>query len=269
MTTTISNRLVVLRGTNAATFAQAQFSCDVLALRPGQWRFGAWLSAQGRVRAWFELLRADEETFFVHLRDGDAAALIEPLRRFVLRTRVVIEPSTLPDTPPPAAVGDAPHLIHAIGTNWQLRLPGTDAIVMPGTEPSGDMRRAEITAGIARVPEVLAESLVPAWLEAERLGAVSLRKGCYPGQEIVARMHYRGHNTRRLVRVAISGGPDPSAQTLRTVEGIEAGVILRAVAGTGTHAALAVLREGLDASRLRTEAGVEVEVLSTDWPSAG
>lgn len=268
LTTMTTNRLVALSGTDTAAFAQAQFSCDISALRPGQWRFGAWLSARGRVRIWFELLRTAEDAFLLNLRDGDAIAVVELLRRFVLRARVAIEPGVLPDASPPSAADDAANFVYAIDADWRMRLPRSDVVILPGTEPDNETRRAEIAAGIARMPATLADTLMPAWLDAGRFGAVGFKKGCYPGQEIVARMHYRGGNTRRLVRVAVAGATDPSAQPLRTVEGTEAGVVLSAVAEAGGHVALAVLRDDIDSAGLCLETGAAVEVLSASWAEA-
>src|SRR5262245_46075258 len=83
-------QLVELAGADAVNFAQAQFSSDVHALQSGHWQWSAWLSPQGRVRAFFHLLRDSDEALRLLLRGGDAAALCAALRPYVLRAKVAL-----------------------------------------------------------------------------------------------------------------------------------------------------------------------------------
>jgi len=85
--------LLEITGVDAVSFAQAQFSSDVRSLSDGQWQWSAWLSPQGRVRAFFQLLRDSEERLRVLLRGGDAQTLRHELAPYVLRAKVIMRAS--------------------------------------------------------------------------------------------------------------------------------------------------------------------------------
>jgi folate-binding protein YgfZ len=197
---------VQLHGPDALSFAQAQFTNDVHALAIGQWQFSAWLDAQGRVRALFHLLRLEDQRLCLVLRGGRAEDLIEPLRRFVFRSKLSIE--ALPDR----SITDAPALpLHS----WQH----DDAAVLLGcgdhsmrlaaqVSPSDPIEQTWRGRQIAHrwpwLPDAALGSLLPAALSLEQLPAIAFDKGCYPGQEIVARLHYRGGHKRHLHRAKVS-----------------------------------------------------------------
>jgi len=90
LTTLPPLQLIEISGADALAFAQAQFSSDVSTLEPGYWQWSAWLNAQGRVRAFFHLLRIREDTLWLVLRGGDAMRLREALARYVLRAKVAL-----------------------------------------------------------------------------------------------------------------------------------------------------------------------------------
>ena len=83
-------QIVELTGADAIAFAQAQFSSDLATLGNGQWQWSAWLSAQGRVRAFFHLLRLRDDRLLLWLRGGSAQALRDLLARFVFRAKLRI-----------------------------------------------------------------------------------------------------------------------------------------------------------------------------------
>ncbi len=262
-----------LHGADAVAFAQAQFCSDVAAVPPGAWQFSAWLDAQGRVRAFFHLLRTAPDDLHLLLRGGDAAALVEPLRRFVFRSRLRI-----------AAEAPTPSLLAAVAgmaggfvlSDDCLRLQqGAVRLEVPlqgAALPAPEAALAEVRAGLPRLPAATLGELLPAWLDFERLGAISFRKGCYPGQEVAARMHFRGANSRHLQRVRVRGAQqDPAGQVIRREDGAEAGRLLQAVAlDHGSWEALAVLRDGSTGGALWIDLPhrPDVEVLSALWRPA-
>src|SRR5690348_11925655 len=77
-----------LSGPDAVAFAQAQFASDLRELEREQWQWSAWLSAQGRVRCWFAVLRLGDERLLLWLRGGDAARLRDELARYVFRSKL-------------------------------------------------------------------------------------------------------------------------------------------------------------------------------------
>jgi len=225
-----------LSGPDAAAFAQAQFCNDSRELVAGAHQFGGWLDAKGRVQNFFRMSCLAPDRFHLQLRGGVAATMADGLRRFVFRSKLKIE-----------VVADS------------------------SGEISPELALAEIRAGIPRLPLALGGELLTAWLDFERLGAISHKKGCYPGQEIVARMHFRGGNSRHLHRLRVVGAHNPTADLLRDAEDKEAGRVLQAVPLDGhSYEALAVLRDGFGERALhaQSEAGAAIEVFSTQWTAA-
>jgi hypothetical protein len=209
------HRLVVLQGRDAVAFAQAQTMNDVAALADGEWHWNGWLTAKGRVIALFALIRIDADTLWMVVPDADADALVERLRRFVFRSKVSL---TVRDDLRVAGRLKASDL--ASGNHWaggpataiELDLsgglgpdhPGRSLRLGPDAEAGHDVaaveawRRADLEHGWPRLDATQSEQWTPQQLSLDRLRAYSVKKGCYPGQEIVARTHFLGQAKRGL-----------------------------------------------------------------------
>ena len=192
------NALLRVTGDDAADFLHNQFTNDVKALAAGAAQWNGWCTPKGRLLATFVLAR-DADGFFLMLPAAFAEAFAKRLRMFVLRAKVKIEDVSAA-TPrfglwdgaiPPGAFtigpgrafvfGPAPEGRHATLDDWALSLIRDGIVqVVPGTQ----------------------EEFVPQMANYELVGGVSFRKGCYPGQEIVARTQYRGILKKRAVRVS-------------------------------------------------------------------
>jgi tRNA-modifying protein YgfZ len=237
--------LIELAGPDAEKFAQAQFCNDVSALVPGASQLNAWLNPQGRVRRLFHLLRAEETRYLLLLRGGDAASILPTLRMFVLRLKV--QAQSLPgwhwaETAEPPSGNDGLHLALPHGRTVQLR-EGTE--VTNGL-PFVESLARDIDAGLPWLPDHALEQLLPSWMEFARIGAISHDKGCYPGQEIVARLHFRGGGDKRVPVCVTSETPVHAATELRDGAGGEAGLLLQSVpTSAGGSRALAVVRREL------------------------
>lgn len=233
-----------IEGPDALAFAHAQFSSDVQSLAVGRWQFGAWLNAQGRVRVLFQLARLDEQRLLLLLRGGDASALGAALQRYVLRARLTLQPS-----PWHALATDEPSPLHAVQREAHAIVLGcgTHGLRL-ATDGAGDeaWRRPQLELGWPWLPDAALETLLPPALSLHRLQAVALDKGCYPGQEIVARLHWRGGHKRHLCRVRLSRDATPG-DSLR-LHGNEIGVLLEVVANEAGSDALAVLNDELASS---------------------
>lgn len=201
MTHSHTAHILQFEGADAIAFAHAQFSSNVRALQVGQWQFSAWLDAQGRVLALFHLGRPAENTLLALLRGGDAAGMAQQLQRFVFRSKVTLV------VPPPQTLGTAPALdsyaLHREGDAY-LWGCGTHSLVMGAASGDNDWRLPQIHAGWPWLPSETLGQLLPPALSLERLQAVAFDKGCYPGQEIVARLHYRGGHKRHMHCVVLS-----------------------------------------------------------------
>jgi folate-binding protein YgfZ len=202
-----SAELVSLEGADAIAFAQAQFSSNLASLADGQWQFSAWLDAQGRVKYLFHLMRLDEQHLRLLLRGGEAQALAGELQRYVFRARVRV--IALPAQQ--LATVEAMALHEAVKQDDALVLGcGSHALKLSAQGDDG-WRLPQLRAGWPWLVHGTAGELLPAWLDLGALGATALDKGCYPGQEIVARMHYRGGSKRHLHRLRLSRAVPPGS----------------------------------------------------------
>lgn len=201
--------IVALDGPDASAFAQAQFANDVVALAPGHWHWNAWLTPKGRVIAVFSLIKATDEKLLLVLPDYPADLLAEQLRRLVFRRKLKIAvPADLQVSGAFSAPASARNAqIGALDDGLELDF-GTDdgprTLRLGGPTAGNDEALAQrwqafdLSHGLPRLPQAQREQWTPQHLSLDRLRAYSVKKGCYPGQEIVARTHFLGKAKRGL-----------------------------------------------------------------------
>ena len=246
--------VLAVSGPDSAGFLQAQLMNDVTALAPGQWHWSGWLTPKGRVIALFALLRLADDRFLVLAPDISADELGSALKRFVFRSKLALDP--VPGwvaASGPARGTQAPDRVAEDGGNRlaldfgdpaaprTLWLLPSDDPALAAADPAVDAgwQLRDLGYGLPRLPASQREAWTPQMLSLERLSAFSLKKGCYPGQEIVARTHYLGQAKRELVRVlgeALTAG--------QAVKAGEAGVGTVACAAADGREGLAVLAVG-------------------------
>ena len=271
-----SGGVLRLAGRDAIAFAQAQFANDAARLADGQWQWSLWLSAKGRVIALFALLRAGPEELIAWLPDLPAAELAERLTRFRFRSKVVIEAVgslhafgifTAPADPGLDAAGnhatvrrDGDGLIAGIALDMSGHTPRTLLLQTDASTPSASAdadarwRLEDIAHGLPRLTGAQVEAFTPQMLGLERLSAFSVKKGCYPGQEIVARTHFLGQTKRSALRLALNRDTEPGTR-LASASGAQAEIVCTASDGTRIQAlAVAPLDAGEDT--FRSEDGV-------------
>lgn len=262
----LNGGILAIEGADAIAFAQAQAMSDVGALAGGDWQWSGWLSPKGRIVAFFALVRVSGESLLVWLPAGGAEALRERLARYVFRTKVKLtvrddlagigtwasaDSLTVPQSRGPSPVARL-SLPARAGKPRTLLI--VDAAAAPDVGEAVTASAAD-TDALARwqladlrdgVPYIAAgasnsEQFVPQWLSLERLAAFSVKKGCYPGQEIVARMHFLGQSKRGAYVLSGEGtAPAPMARVLGT-DGSSVGEVVWAVATGADWHALAAL----------------------------
>ncbi len=260
-----------LAGRDTITFAQAQFANDVALLADGQWQWSLWLSPKGRVIALFALLRTGPEELIAWLPDFPAKELAERLQRFRFRSKVVIEAienlhtagafATPADLAPGATGRHAAiqrdedgHITH-IALDMSGHTPRT-LLLESGNSvrdacPAADARwrLEDIAHGLPRLAGAQVEAFTPQMLGLERLSAFSVKKGCYPGQEIVARTHFLGQTKRTAIRLALTTDAEPGTR-LTSANGTQAELICTARDGARIEAlAVAPVDAGEDTFR--------------------
>jgi len=268
--------ILILEGIDAMAFAHAQFTSNVNELAVGTWQWSAWLDAQGRARHFFALLRTESTQLLAWLPLGDAADMRGALARFVFRSKLTLAAPgewalhALPPSDLSAPISAREVTAHRAG--YALALPGSTqriAWLAPSADTSiatralSEWRAHDIAA---RLPLLASESngqFVPQALDLERLDAIRFDKGCYPGQEVAARLHFRGGNKRHLLRLAIDGAAPAAGTPIMADTTHTAGHVLYSSA-TSTRAseALAVIADAdAESARLATASGSIVSVV--------
>jgi folate-binding protein YgfZ len=219
--------VIAAQGEDAAAFLQGQTTCDVRQVSPEQSSPGALCSAKGRVIANFQIMAADGG-FLLLLRRDLLDSVLPHLRRYVLRAKVELSDASaqwrvegligaelagllaqaglaLADTPNGAS-GNADALaVRLAGEPARCLLlqrsghPIACLEALPCQDDSA-WQLADIANGLPWVDSHSSEAYIPQMLNLDLLGAVSFQKGCYTGQEIVARTHYLGQSKRRTYR---------------------------------------------------------------------
>jgi folate-binding protein YgfZ len=205
--------VIAVAGEDAASFLQNQLTNDFVLLRDNEARLAAWCSPKGRMLASFiGVRRGNGEIALVTSRDTLAPTL-KRLSMFVLRAKAKLRDAS-GEFDLYGVAGDA-----RAGTPWQVHRDGETLFVSlypaDGTPrslaivPAGSPRPAgaaldpshwawsEVRSGIATITAPIVEAFVPQMLNYESVGGVNFKKGCYPGQEVVARSQFRGTLKRR------------------------------------------------------------------------
>ncbi len=197
--------MVRAQGPDARAFLQGQLSNDVTRLAPERSLLAGYHNPQGRTIALLRLLWLGENDVLAVLPRELAGPVATRLAKFVLRAKVKI--------------ADESAAWHAQG------LIGTEPAAESVHAPVGDSRwlivshekktcegerhlwhRLDIEAGQPQVFADTSEEFVAQMLNLDALDAISFEKGCYTGQEVIARAHYRGRVKRRMQRFATVGG---------------------------------------------------------------
>jgi len=199
------NALLRVSGDDAADFLHNQFINDVKALPAGSAQWNGWCTPKGRLLATFVLAR-DAQGFSLMLPAAFAEAFAKRLRMFVLRSKVKVEDISA-STPRFGLLGGTmPQGVFRLGESRGFAF---------GEAPEGraatldDWTLSLIRDGIVQVVPGTQEEFVPQMANYDLVGGVSFKKGCYPGQEIVARTQYRGILKKRAVRVHSSAALAP------------------------------------------------------------
>lgn len=207
--------VIKVTGDDAATFLQGQLTADVVQQAYDSWLFGGHCDAKGKL--WSILRIVKTETAFYLLQPTEsAAASLAQLEKFGVFSKV-----TFSDISAQTGVTFTPDLAQAdftVTTSEENQLTlglGEASLTLSfaapkDAEPGDDLwRRFEIEQGVAQLTEATIGEYVPQMVGLDALGGVSFKKGCYIGQETVARMHYLGQNKRlpRLLEGQVSELP--------------------------------------------------------------
>jgi tRNA-modifying protein YgfZ len=223
---------VSVRGPAAVEFLQGQLSQDVAALPVGGSAESLVLQPQGRVDAYVRVWRRAEDEVVLDVDGGHGEALLARLDRFRLRVAADLEPVPWRCL---ALRGPRAREVDAVGAVLPADWPGWPGVDVVGEEPgapegvprcsSAAWEAARIEVGVPRMGAELDERTIPA--EAGIVDrTVSFTKGCFTGQELVARIDSRGGNVpRRLRGVLVADGQPPPAGAEVVLDGAVVGAL--------------------------------------------
>jgi folate-binding protein YgfZ len=212
--------LIRASGAEAASFLHGQLTNDVANLADGQARLAGYCSPKGRLLASFVIWREASGDVLLACSADVLPATLKRLRMFVLRARCVLSDASgemplyglvgpraiawLGDLAPQAAWAKRERddltavALPAAAGRQRVLCAATRAPDLPPLAQEA-WRWLEVRSGIGRIEQATVEQFIPQMLNYELLGGVDFQKGCYPGQEIVARSQYRGSIKRRSV----------------------------------------------------------------------
>jgi len=238
-------------GPDADAFLHAQLASDVRALAPGAWQWSCYLTPQGRTQSVFVLFRAAASEFLLAVPGELAEAVRERLARYRLRSKVEL---TL--DPQWRVAGALPGCDRgSVGADALVaEIPGSRSLCvtrepLPAAGPDTIARwaLADIATGVPVLTSAVTDGHTPQALSLDRLAAYSVKKGCYPGQEIVARTHFLGRSKRALARFecAADALPAPGSELVAGGSNEALGTLISAAhRGSGAIELLAVVRFG-------------------------
>lgn len=230
--------LIRFSGEDCRQYLQSQLSCDVESIGTGAAQYGSYCTPQGRMLASF-LLWQDEAGYWMPL----SRSLLEPIRKrlakYILRSRVkaddvsddyvllgvaganaaaTLKPlfQNIPSAVLAMTTAPGANLLRLDANRFQIiaspeRAPALWHAISKTATPAGHAvwDWLDIRGGIAFITPATQEQFVPQMANLDLIGGVSFSKGCYPGQEIVARMHYLGRLKQRMYLANISGSDPP------------------------------------------------------------
>jgi hypothetical protein len=279
--------LVRAEGADTENFLQGQFTNDIKLVTSGRAQLSAYCNPKGRMFAIF-LIAKMQDAYLLQLPAALAENTIKRLRMYILRAKVKMDfaPELLatglsgPDTESllRAVTGVAPATAYEIAVANDvlvIRLPGThprfeiiamvekqislwQALLAKDVKPAGAgiWSWLDIGAGIPSVLPGTVEEFVPQMANLDAISGVSFTKGCYPGQEIVARMHYLGRLKQRMFKLYVETDTPPAPGTpvyaLNFPDQAAGSVVSAAISPRGGCDLLAVIQlSGMEGGEIR------------------
>ena len=232
--------VISVSGEDSADFLQNQFSNDVRAVSETRSQLNAYCSPKGRVLTLFRVIKQGEK-YYLLLPQERLQATLNRLKMFVLRSKVTLEDAsaqmgllgiagskatalintlvaTTPEQVDDCAYAEPLSVIriagepsrYALFTDFRtLKLAWAKSKDFATPVSAKHWAYLNIQAGVPEVLEASSDEFVPQMLNLHSLNAINFKKGCYPGQEVVARMHYLGKQKRRMYLAHIDSDAEP------------------------------------------------------------
>jgi len=273
--------LLQISGPDTLAFLQGQLTCDTRALSPARALPGAFCNPQGRVTGDFLLCQPGPEQVLLRLRRSVAATFAAALKKYMVFSRASLDAddgdwqllalwgesagemvSDLCGSGPGARYGAVAGegwllvQVDEAGRQFECYLQPAAAGLLSGLEAraqlssEGRWRALQVAAGVPRIEATTSGEFLPQALNYDLTGHVCFTKGCYTGQEIIARLHYRGRPKRRCHLAMLAGGtaplPEPGTALYRPGATQAAGHVLNAESDDAGGTVLLVTAAGAE-----------------------
>jgi len=222
--------IIKIDGEDASAFLQGQFSNDVALVDESTTQLNSYNSPKGRMYASFRLCKI-EDAYYLILPNELMEMISKRLRMFIMRSKVTLNDvsdswssfglsgsdldkciNNLPNRMDEISSIDDVYFIQVpgverrylcIGENEKINSAKTQLAKQLTHADSHHWQRLDIHAGLANIYSTTQEEFVAQMVNLQLVNGVSFTKGCYPGQEVVARMHYLGKLKKRMYRISI------------------------------------------------------------------
>ena len=270
------------RGADPAKFLQGQVTCDVEKVTPEISSLGARCNPKGRMQSSFRLIKSADDEYLLQMNRELIAGQVQELSKYAVFFKTKLTDASEDwiclglwgpnsqqalqgaDLDVPARSNEVTHsqgtlVVRLAEDAFEIWLPTAEALTaldklaLHATLAATDEWKVrQIRAGIGEVTASTYESFIPQMLNLQQLGGISFRKGCYTGQEIVARMQYLGKLKRRMYRLLLAGEapPPPGTPVVDRDTGKLVGEVVVAARSNHIVEVLAVLQK--DAAQLTT-----------------
>ncbi|ABI56679.1 YgfZ/GcvT domain-containing protein [Alkalilimnicola ehrlichii MLHE-1] len=263
--------VIAVEGPDATTFLHSQLTHDIEGMPEGSWRLAGWCNPKGRLLALFRVVRDGDQSFRLLCPGELVTGVMRRLQMFILRARVTLDDrsgeqlllglygeealdaatrelnTTLPE--PSGTTHTHGATLLALAADRALLIAGPDRMKRLWLAlhhlPVGDPQHWRLLQIRAGEPEIFQDSqdlFIPQMANLDVIDGLSFRKGCYPGQEVVARMHYLGRLKKRMFPISGTGLPPRPGTEVRDPADKRLGQVVVAESdGEDSFAGLAVL----------------------------
>ncbi len=243
--------VIRVAGADAASFLQGQLTQDVLGLDAHRSALAGWCSAKGRLMASFVVWRPAPDEVQMACSADVLPAVLKRLSMYVLRARCKLTDASA-ELPLHGVAGTAANAPAWRRVDGLIGLPparGVARALFAGAVPALPALEAdawawlEVASGVPRIVGATVEQFVPQMVNFEVVGGVNFQKGCYPGQEVVARSQYRGTVKRRAFVFESAAAAAPAQEIFHSADREQpAGMVANAASWNGRHLLLAEIK---------------------------
>ncbi|WP_207062538.1 folate-binding protein YgfZ [Motiliproteus sp. SC1-56] len=290
-----------LQGPQAEQFLQGQVTCDLNRLSTEQSLLGANCTPKGNVVSAFRLLKMEEESLRLLLPRAILEPALANLKKYIIFSKAELTDASDAWVGVGLQGAGAPALVEALmgstpqAEGTQVKQDELVAVRVPGDRfeiwgpvaamtsrwpqiaegasvaPSRAWQRTELAAGLPQLDAQSVEAYLPHMLNLQALDAISFEKGCYTGQEVVARMQHRGKLKKLLYRGRVQTANAPeTGEGLHTPQRRSVGKVLASVPlPEGGYEIQAIINKGAadeDELRLGDQDGPAVTLLALPYP---